>query len=108
MPGNDCNGEKKARTITWRQENITTKTMCERTGRAKSTIMKVLAASSELEPNVIHGGGMPKKTSNATDGLLKMYLNKNPRLTASKLTISIQNCSALSVSELSSTGYIMI
>ena len=48
MPGNDCNGEEKARTITWRQENITTNTMCERTGRAKSIIMKVLAASSEL------------------------------------------------------------
>ena len=48
MPGNDCNGEEKART--WRQDNITTKTMCERTGRAMSTIMKVLAASSELDP----------------------------------------------------------
>ena len=72
MPGNYCNGEEKARIITWRQENIKIKTMCDRTGRAKSTIMKVLAASSELEPNFIHGGGMQKKTSNAADGLLKM------------------------------------
>ena len=47
--------------------------------------MKVLAASSELEPNVIHGGGIPKKTSNAKDGLLKMYMKKNPWLTTSKL-----------------------
>ena len=77
MPGNYCNGEENAQIITWRQENITIKTLRDRSGRAKSTIMKVLAASSELEPNVIYGGGMPKKISNATDGLLKMLMKEH-------------------------------
>ena len=58
--------------------------MCERSGRAKSTIMTVLAASSELEPNVIHGGGMPKKTSNAKDGLSQVKIQFNPQKIATK------------------------
>ena len=80
MPGKHCNGQEKTQIIAWRQENVTIKTICERSGRAKSTIMKVLASSSGLKPNVIpvhkFKDGSPKKTSNAIDGLLERELKK--------------------------------
>ena len=69
--------------------NVPIKTIFERTGRAKSTIMKVLSLASGLAYNVVpvqkYGGGRQKKTSNATDCLLKRELKKDARLTASQL-----------------------
>ena len=87
MHGKYCTGEEKARIIAWRQETVPIKTICERTGRAKSTFMKVLFLASGLAYNVVpvhkYGCGRQKKTLNATDYLLKRELKKDPRLTAS-------------------------
>ena len=87
MPGKYCTGKEKARINAWRQDNVPIRTICERTGRAKSIIMKVISLASGLACNVFpvhkYGGGRQKKTSNATDCLLKRELKKDPRLTAS-------------------------
>ena len=87
MPGKYCTGEEKARIIAWMQENIPIKTICKRTGRAKSTIMKVLSWASGLAYNVVpvhnYVGGRQKKNLNATNCLLKSELKKDPQLTAS-------------------------
>ena len=87
MPGKYCTGMEKARIIAWRQDNVPIRTICERTGRATSIIMKVISLASGLACNVVpvhkYGGGRKKKISNATDCLLKRELKKDPRLTAS-------------------------
>lgn len=89
MPGKYCSGEEKVRIIAWRQEHVPIKTISQRSGRSKPTVMRILAAASGLPPNTVpmhkYGGGRRKKTSNTTDTLLKRELYKNPRLTASEL-----------------------
>ena len=51
--------------------------------------MKLLASAKGLPPNKVpkhrFGGGRKKKTSNATDTLIKREVQKNPRLTALEL-----------------------
>ena len=66
MPGKYCTVEEKAQIIAWRQENVPIQTKCECTGRAKSTIMKVLSLASGLAYNFVpvhkYRGGRQKKT----------------------------------------------
>ena len=61
MHGKYCTGEEKARIIAWRQDNVPIKSIFECTGRAKSTIMKVLSLASGLAYTVVsvhkYGGG---------------------------------------------------
>ena len=89
MPGKYTSSEEKARILAWRQEKVPIKEICARSGRAKSTIMKLLASSKGLPVNTVpkhkFGGGRRKKTSNTTDKLIKREVEKNPRLTALEL-----------------------
>lgn len=66
MPGKYTSGEEKARILAWRQENVPIKVISERSGRAKSTIMKLLASGKGLPSNAIpnhkYGGGRRRKT----------------------------------------------
>ena len=65
------------------------KVICERSGRGKATIMRLLAAAKDLlnntVPNHKFGGGRKKKTSPHTDIIIKQELQKNPSLTALEL-----------------------
>ena len=89
MPGKYTSSEEKARILAWRQEKVSIKEICARSRRAKSTVMKLLASAKGLPPNKVpkhrFGGGQKKKTSNATDTLIKREVQKNPRLTALEL-----------------------
>ena len=61
------------------------KSLSERSGRAKSTVMELLpdakALSSTEVPKHNFGGGRRKKTSRHTDAIMKRELLKNPQLT---------------------------
>ena len=89
MPGKYTSDEEKARILAWKQENVPIKVICERNGRGKATIMRLLAAAKDLPNNSIpklkFGGGRKKKTSPHTDTIIKRELQKNPRLTALEL-----------------------
>ena len=89
MPGKYTSSEEKARILAWRQEKVSIKEICARSRRAKSTVMKLLASAIGHPPNKVpkhrFGGGRKKKTSNATDTLIKREVQKNPRLTALEL-----------------------
>ena len=89
MPGKYTSSEEKAKDLARRQEKVSLKEMCARSGRAKSTVMKLLASAVRLPPNKVpkhrFGGGRKKKTSNATDTLIKREVQKNPQLTALEL-----------------------
>ena len=86
MPGKYTSDEEKTRIVAWRQENVPIKIICERSGRGKSTIMRILAAVKELPRNTVpkhkFGGGRRRKISRFTDTIMKRELQKNPRLTA--------------------------
>ena len=86
MLGKYTSSEEKARILAWRQEKVFIKEIYARSRRAKSTVMKLLASAKGLPPNKVpkhrFGGGRKKKTSNATDTLIKWEVQKNPRLTA--------------------------
>ena len=47
------NGEEKVRILAWRQEDLTTKTICRRTKRARSYVMVLLAAACDLTRHAI-------------------------------------------------------
>ena len=89
MPEKYTSSEEKARILAWTQEKVSMKEICARSGRAKLTVMKLLASAKGLPPNKVHkhrfGGGRKKKTSNATDTLIKREVLKNPRLKALEL-----------------------
>ena len=91
MPGKYTSDEEKACILAWRQENVPIKVICERSGRGKATIMKLLAAVKDLLKNTVpkhkFGGGRKKKTSPHTDTIIIRELQKNPRLT----TLELQN-----------------
>ena len=53
MPGKYTSSEEKARILAWRQEKVPIKEICARSGRAKSTIMKLLASSKGLPVNTV-------------------------------------------------------
>ena len=80
MPGKYTSSEEKARILAWRQEKVSIKEICVCSGRAKSTVMKLLASAKGLPPNKVpkhsFGGGRNKKTSNATDALIKREVQK--------------------------------
>ena len=65
------------------------KVICERSGRRKATIKRLLDAAKDLPNNTVpkhkFGGGEKKKTSPRTDTIIKRELQKNPRLTALEL-----------------------
>ena len=65
------------------------KVICERNGREKATIVRLLAAAKDLPNNTVPKhkfvGGRKKKTSPHTDMIIKRELPKNPRLTALEL-----------------------
>ena len=65
------------------------KVICERSGRGKATIMRLLAAAKDLPKNTVpkhkFSGGRKKKTSPHTDTIIKRELQKNPCLTALEL-----------------------
>ena len=85
MPGKYASDEGKALILVWRQENVPMKVICERSGRGKATIMRVLAAAKELPRSAVpkhkFGGRRRRKTSRFTDIIMKQ-LQKNPCLTA--------------------------
>ena len=89
MPGKYISDEEKAQILAWRQENVPIKVICERSGRGKGTVMRILAAAKELPCNTVpkhkFGGGRRRKTSKFTDAIMKRELQKNPRLTALEL-----------------------
>jgi len=91
MPGKYTSNEEKARILAWRQKNVPIKVICQRRGRGKATIMRLLAAAKDLPSNTIpkhkFGGGRRKKTCKHTDTIMKRELQKNPQLTA----LSLQN-----------------
>ena len=88
MPGKYTSNEDKARILAWRQENVPIKVICERSGRGKATVMRILAAAKKLPCNTVpkhkFGGGR-RKTSKFTDSIMKRELQKNPHLTALEL-----------------------
>ena len=77
---------EKVRILTWRQEHVTIKDICQRTGRTKSSIMALLAAARGLLPNVVRDtkarSGRPRKTSTCTDFVIRRELRRNPHLCA--------------------------
>ena len=50
MPGKYTSSEEKARILAWRQEKVSIKEICARSGRAKSTVMKLLASAKDFLP----------------------------------------------------------
>ena len=88
MPGKYASDEEKSRIFAWRQEHVPIKVICERSGRGKATIMRLLAAAKDLPNNTVpkhkFGGGR-KKTSPHSDTIVKREQQKNPRLTALEL-----------------------
>ena len=79
----------KVRIVACRKENVTIKYICQRTERAKSSIMASLAAARGLPPNVIPDPkthlGRPRKTSTCTNFVIHRELRRNPHLFASEL-----------------------
>ena len=79
----------KVRIVACRKENVTIKYICQRTKRAKSSIMASLAAARGLPPNVIPDpkarSGRPRKTSTCTNFVIHRELCRNPHLSASEL-----------------------
>lgn len=79
---------EKARIPALREEKVPIKEIVRRTGKGKSTIMRLLATACEFPPNVIpqynKRPGRTRKTP-LTDHLLKLAVNRNPRLTAEDL-----------------------
>ncbi|KAF2367033.1 Armadillo-type fold [Trinorchestia longiramus] len=61
MPGKYCTSEEKTRMLACRQENVPIATMCERSHRGKSTVLKLLASDRDRPPNISlqhkYGGG---------------------------------------------------
>ena len=53
MPGKYTSSEEKARILAWWQEKVPIKEICARSGRAKSTKMKLLASSKGLPVNTV-------------------------------------------------------
>ena len=86
MPGKYTSNEKKARILAWRQENVPIIVKCDRSGRKKATIMRILAAARKLLPNAVlkhkFGGERRRKTSQYSDTIMKQELQKNLCLTA--------------------------
>ena len=83
MPGKYSSDEYKARILAWRQENVPIKVICERSGRGKATIMRLLTAAKDHPNNTVpkhkFGGGRKKKTSPHTNSIIKPELQKNHR-----------------------------
>ena len=75
MPGKYISDEEKARILPWGQEKMPMKVICERSGREKATIIRLLAAAKELLNNAVPkhklGGGKRKKTSRLTETIMK-------------------------------------
>ena len=46
-------GEEKVRIFAWRQENVTTKKVCRRTKRSRSSVMALLAAEHDQPQDAI-------------------------------------------------------
>ena len=72
MPEKYISNEEKARR---RQGKVPIKVVCERSGRRKVNIMRLLAAAKELSDKTVSkhkfGGGRRKKTSRLTDTIIK-------------------------------------
>ena len=75
MPGKYISNEEKARIPARRQEKVSIKVVCERSGRRKVNIMRLLAAAKELPDKTVSkhkfDGGRRKKTSRLTDTIIK-------------------------------------
>src|SRR5215469_10985849 len=80
---------EKARILTMREDHVTVKDICSRTGRSKSTVLRLLSASKKLPPNTIPKhktrSGCKKKAISATDRFLKKSVIFNPFITARQL-----------------------
>ena len=46
-------GEEKVRILAWRQENVTTKKVCRRTKRSRSSVIALLAAARDQPQDAI-------------------------------------------------------
>ena len=77
MPGKYTSDEEKACIIAWRQEKMPIKVICERSGRGKATIMRLLA----LFPSI----SLVEEEDISIDTIIKQELQKNSQLTALEL-----------------------
>ncbi|KAK3883279.1 hypothetical protein Pcinc_012408 [Petrolisthes cinctipes] len=81
--------EERARILALRIENVPIKEICSRTGRHKTTVMRILAAARRLPPSQVPipkpRPGRRKKTTKEIDCLLKMEVVNNPFISANEL-----------------------
>ena len=67
-------GEEKSHILAWRQENITIEDIYKHTGKAKSSIMALHAATRRLSPDVVTATkphtGLPRQTPTCADGVI--------------------------------------
>lgn len=72
-----------------KEERVTIKEICRRTGRARSTVCGLIAATRFLPPNELPKAkgpsGRKRKTTAETDQLVKKAVIKDPTLTARRL-----------------------
>ena len=65
MPEKYTTSEEKARILAWRQEDVSIKLICERMGRGRANIMRILAPAKHLPRNTVPnhklGGGRKKR-----------------------------------------------
>jgi len=65
MPEKYTTSEEKARILTWRQEDVSIKLICECMGKGRENIMRILAPEKHLcrntVPNHKFGGGRKKR-----------------------------------------------
>ena len=95
MPEKYTNDEEKARILAWRQENVPIMVICERSGRGKATIMRLLAVAKYFPNNTVpkhkFGGGRKKKTSPHTDTIIKLNYRRTLVWQPWNCKISIQS-----------------
>lgn len=95
MAPTNLSTEEKARILAWKAENVSTKEISRFAGRGESTIRRLVATARDLPPNVVPPRkpvpGRPRKTSKATDNLLRRESLKDPEITAGELKRSHPN-----------------
>ena len=52
MPWKYTSDEKKVYILAWRQKKVSIKVICERSGRAKSTVMKLQADTKHFQAQI--------------------------------------------------------
>jgi hypothetical protein len=91
MRGTELKDVEKAKIITWCEENVPIKLIAARISRGLTSVKKVIRQSKLVEhgtvPKVSPCSGRARKTTSATDRLIKRILNDNPWLSAAELNL---------------------